>query len=166
MNIFKQYFPLTLLKVNPLDLPQSVPFFKHNLWFYFVVELFIQANMIDPSEAFFEVILETCLTLMFVGFILFLNKSTHLFVQIATAVLFCENVVAFFGVPVVIWLTVSESILSYYLMGLLILWDFVLITYIVRCVLSINMAASLTISFFYFMMTYFGAYGITLLLFG
>ncbi len=165
MNIFKLYLPLCWLKVNPLDLPRSVAFFKQNLWFYFIVELFIQANMIDPTEAFFEVILETALTLSFIGLILFLNKNSHLFVQIATAVLFCENVVAFFGVPVVIWLTVSESMLSYYLMGMLILWDFILITNIIKNILSINLAASLTISLFYFVMTYFGAYGVTLLLF-
>jgi len=165
MNIFKLYLPLCLLKINPLDLPESKTFFKQNLWFYFIVELFIQANMIDPSEALIEVVIETFLTLNFVALILFLNKSSHLFIQIATAVLFCENIVAFFGVPVVIWLTVSESILSYYLFGLLILWDFVLITYILKSILSINLAASLTISLFYFFMTYIGAYGITLLLF-
>ena len=165
MNTFKLYLPLCWLKVNPLDLPRSVEFLKQNFWFYFIVELFIQANMIDPSEAFFEVIVETLLTFGFVWLILFLNKSTHLFVQIITAVLFCENVVAFFGVPVVIWLTVSESMISYYLFGLLIFWDFVLITYIIKKVLSINTAASLTISFFYFVMTYVGAYSLTLLLF-
>jgi hypothetical protein len=121
--------------------------------------------MIDPSEAVFEVVIETALTMAFVGLILLLNKNTHLFIQIATAVLFCENVIAFFGVPVVIWLTVSESIFSYALFGLLVFWDFILITYILKCVLSINIAASLTISFFYFMMTYFGAYSLTLLLF-
>ncbi len=165
MNIFKLYLPICLLKVNPLDLPKSVDFFKKNLWFYFIVELFIQANMIEPSEALFEVIIETCLTMAFVGLILLLNKSTHLFIQIATAVLFCENVVAFFGVPVVIWLTVSESIFSYYLFGLLVLWDFILITFILRSILSINLAASLTISTFYFIMTYVGAYSLTLLLF-
>ena len=165
MNTFKLYLPLCWLKVNPLDLPKSVVFLKQNFWFYFIVELFIQANMIDPSEAFFEVIVETALTFGFVGLILFLNKSTHLYVQIITAVLFCENVVAFFGVPVVIWLTVSESMISYYLFGLLMLWDFVLITFIIKKVLSINTAASLTISFFYFMMTYAGAYGLTLLIF-
>jgi len=165
MNIFKLYLPICFLKANPLDLPESMTFFKQNLWFYFIVELFIQANMIDPSEAFFEVVIETGLTLCFVGLILFLNKSTHLYIQIVTTVLFCENVVAFFGVPVVIWLTVSESILSYYLFALLILWDFVLITYILKSILSINMAASLSISFFYFIMTYFGAYALTLLLF-
>ncbi len=165
MNIFKLYLPLCWLKENPVDLPRSTKFLKQNLIFYFIVELFIQANMIDPTEAFFEVIIETALTLGFVGFILLLNKTIHLYVQIITAVLFCENVIAFFGVPVVIWLTISENLLSYYLMGSLILWDFILITYIIKKVLSINTAASLTISFFYFMMTYAGAYGITLLLY-
>lgn len=165
MNIFKLYLPLCWLKVNPVDLPSSVKFLKQNLWFYFIVELFIQANMIDPTEAFIEVIIETSLTLCFVGLILFLNKNTHLYIRIITAVLFCENVIALFGVPVVIWLTISENLLSYYLMGLLVLWDFVLITFIIKKVLSINTAASLTISFFYFMMTYAGAYGVTLLLF-
>ncbi|MCF6249667.1 MAG: hypothetical protein L3J75_00155 [Methylococcaceae bacterium] len=165
MDTLKLYLPLCWLKVNPLDLPKSVTFLKQNFWFYFIVELFIQANMIDPSEAFFEVIVETTLTFSFVWLILFLNKTTHLYVQIISAVLLCENVIAFFGVPIVIWLTVSEDILSYYLMGFLILWDFVLITYIIKKVLSINTAASMTISFFYFMMTYAGAYALTLLLF-
>lgn len=165
MDIFKLYLPLCWLKTNPLDLPRSVDFLKKNLWFYFIVELFIQANMIDPYEAFFEVVVETSLTLCFVGLILFLNKTQHLYVQIVTAVLFCENVIAFFGVPIVMWLTVSEDLLSYYLMALLIIWDFILITFIIKKVLSINTAASLTISFFYFIMTYAGAYGLTLLLF-
>jgi hypothetical protein len=121
--------------------------------------------MIDPSEAFFEVVIETLLTFSFVGLLLFLNKTTHLYVQIITAVLFCENIVAFFGVPIVIWLTVGENIISYYLMGVLILWDYILITFIIKKVIAINLAASLTISFFYFMMTYAGAYSLTLLLF-
>ncbi len=165
MNIFKLYLPVCWLKINPLDLPKSIQFFKQNLWFYFIVELFIQANMIDPTEAFVEVVLETSLTLAFVALILFLNKSSHLYIQIATTVLFAENVVAFFGVPVVIWLTVSDSIYSYYLFAVLTIWDFILITFIIKSVLSINTPASLTISFFYFLMTYFGAYGVTLLLF-
>ncbi|MCK5830075.1 MAG: hypothetical protein KAH20_07195 [Methylococcales bacterium] len=165
MDTFKLYLPLCWLRANPVDLPRSLGFFKQNLLFYFILELFIQANMIDPSEAVFEVIIETTFTLAFVGLILFLNKTTHLYVQIISAVLFCENIIAFFGVPIVIWLTVSEDALSYYLLGLLVLWDFILITYIVKNVLSINLAASLTISFFYFGMTYAGAYAITTMLF-
>ncbi|KAF3981525.1 MAG: hypothetical protein HFP81_06330 [Methylococcales symbiont of Hymedesmia sp. n. MRB-2018] len=165
MSNFKTYLPICFLKVNPLDLPRSVTFLKQNFWFYFLIELLIQANMIEPSEALFEVIIETLLTFGFVGLILFLNKTTHLYVQIVTAVLFCENVVAFFIVPTITWLTVSDSIISYYFMAVLILWDFILITFILKKVIAVNLAASLTISFFYFMMTYLGAYGLTLLLF-
>lgn len=165
MDTFKLYLPLCWLKANPVDLPRSTSFLNQNLVFYFILELFIQANMIDPFEALFEVLIETTLTISFVALILFLNKTTHLYVQILSAVLFCENVIAFFGVPVVIWLTVSEDALSYYLMGFLVLWDFILITFIIKKVLLINMAASLTISLFYFAMTYAGAYALTLLFF-
>lgn len=165
MSTFKAYLPLCFLKTNPLDLPSSNLFLKQNLIFYFIVELFIQANMIDPVEALIEVIIETSFTLAFVAIILMLTKSMYMYVQIISAVLFCENVVAFFGVPTVIWLTISEDILSYYLAGALVLWDFILITYIIKEVVSINLAASLTLSLFYFGMTYFGAYGVTLILF-
>ncbi|KAF3977234.1 MAG: hypothetical protein HFP77_08020 [Methylococcales symbiont of Iophon sp. n. MRB-2018] len=165
MNNFKTYLPICFLKVNPLDLPKSVTFLKQNFWFYFLIELFIQANMIDPAEALFEVIIETLLTFGFVGLILFLNKTTHLYVQIITAVLFCENVVAFFIVPTLTWLAASDSIISYCFMAALILWDFILITFIIKKVIAVNLVASLTLSFFYFMMTYLGAYGLTLLLF-
>lgn len=165
MSTFKSYLPLCWLGADPLDLPRSDTFFEKNIVFYFFVELFIQANMIDPSEAFFEVVLETTLTMGFVGLILLLNKTTHLYLQILTAVLFCENIVALFGVPVVIWLTVTDDMLSYILMGILVFWDYVLITYIVKKILSINILASLVISFFYFILTYFGAYSITVMLF-
>lgn len=165
MSNFSAYLPLCVLKENPLELPMSKAFLIQNFWFYFLVELFIQANMIDPSEAFFEVIIETTLTFCFVAIILYLNKTSHLYVQIITAVLFCENVVAFFGVPVVVWLTVDESIISYFTLGLLVLWDYILITFIIKKVIAINLAASLTVSFFYFLITYVGAYGLTLLIF-
>lgn len=165
MHPFKLYLPLSWFNVNPVDLPNSSVFLKQNLIFYFIVELFIQANMIDPTEAFVEVVIETSFTLGFVWLILALNNTSHLYIKIITAVLFCENIVAFFGVPIVIWLTVSEDLLSYYLLAALIVWDYALITYIVKKVLSINTLASLTISFFYFVMTYAGAYGVTLILF-
>ena len=165
MSTFSLYLPLCWLKTNPLDLPSSDSFLKKNIIFYFIVELFIQANMIDPTEAFIEVIIETSFTLAFVAIILLFTKSMHLYVQIISAVLFCENVVAFFGVPAVIWLTITENPISYYLAGALVIWDYVLITYIIKEVLSIILAASLILSFFYFGMTYFGAYGVTLILF-
>lgn len=140
-------------------------FFKQNLLFYFVVEYFMQANMTDdPFESFTEVSIETLLTLMFIGFILHLNKSLYAYIQVTTAILVCANIVSLFVIPVLIWLTVSEDLLSYYTLGLLFIWEFTLIAYIFRKVLSINLPASLAISVLYFTVAYLGAFAIGQLL--
>lgn len=161
MDVLRQYLPLCWLKNNPLELPRSVDFFKQNLLFYFVVEYFMQANMTDdPIESFTEVGIETLLTLMFIGIMLFFNKTLYAYVQVTTAIILCANIVALFVIPVLIWLTVSEEPLSYYLLGLLLFWDYALVTYIIRQVLSINLFASLVLSLFYFTATYFGAFAL------
>lgn len=166
METFKQYLPLCWFSANPLDLPRSVRFLQQNLWFYFGLELFIQINMIDDIEAFFEVTLETGLTMSFAAIILLLNKSMHAYVQVTSSILFCENVVAVFVLPVMLWLTVTDSEISYLLMLLLIIWDFSLVSYVCKRVLGINKAAACVMAFFYFCYTYGLAYGLTTLVMG
>jgi len=166
MNIFRQYLPLCWFAENPMDLPESSRFFKQNLAFYFILELFIQVNMIDSFEAFVEVTLETLMTIGFVAIILALNKSTRLYIQIASAVLFCENIVAVFALPIIVWLTVTDDKISYFAIFMLGFWDFTLITFISRKVLSINTAAACIVSLTYFLATYGGAYGISTLISG
>ncbi|MCL7422368.1 MAG: hypothetical protein M8364_15865 [Methylobacter sp.] len=114
----------------------------------------------DPVESFYEVTLETGLTLLFIGTMLLINKSLYVFIQIATAFLFTENVVAIFLVPVIVWLTTTDSVLSYYTFAGLALWQYALITYLIRCTLSINIPAALTLSFLYFILTYGAAFGL------
>ena len=161
----RQYLPLSWFKHNPLELTRSVSFFKQNLLFYFVVEYFMQANMTDdPLESFTEVSIETLLTLMFIGFVLRLNKSLYAYIQVTTAIIFCANIVSLFVIPVLIWLTVTEDLLSYYTMGLLFLWEFTVIAYIFRKTHAINFAASLALSVFYFTVAYLGAFAIGQLL--
>ncbi|WP_333876933.1 hypothetical protein [Methylobacter sp.] len=161
MDVLRQYLPLCWLKNNPLELPRSVDFFKQNLLFYFVVEYFMQANMTDdPIESFTEVSIETLLTLIFIGIMLFVNRTLYAYVQVTTAIIFCANIVAVFVVPVLIWLTISEEPLSYYVLSLLLFWDYALVTYIIKQVLSINLFASLVLSLFYFTATYFGAFAL------
>jgi len=161
MDVFKQYLPLCWLKGNPLALPRSTAFFKANLVFYFVVEYFMQTNMVDnPIEAFFEISIEIMLTLTFIALTLTLNKSLYAFIQIATTLLFCENAASIPGAPVLAWLTVTEDLLSYYTFGLIVFWEFLLIAYVFKQTLSINRAASFVMSLLYFMATYLGAYGL------
>jgi len=161
IEALKQYLPLCWFKNNPLNLTKSLAFFNQNLLFYYLVEYFLQTNMVDdPIESFFEVTLETSLTLLFIGLMLLLNKSLFAFIQVATAVLFCENVVSIFAIPVLVWLTVSDSPFSYYVFSLLALWDFALITYIFKRVLVINLTASAALAVFYFVMTYGAAFAL------
>jgi hypothetical protein len=164
-EILRQYLPLCWFKHNPLELTRSMSFFQQNLLFYFIVEYFMQANMTDdPFESFTEVSIETLLTLLFIGFILRLNKTLYAYIQVTTAILLCANVVSLFVVPVLIWLTVSEDLLSYYSFGLLFIWEFTLIAYIFRKTLAINIAASFALSVFYFTVAYLGAFAIGQLL--
>jgi hypothetical protein len=161
MEVFKQYLQLCWLKNNPLELPRSVDFFKKNLLFYFVVEYFMQVNMTDdPFESLVEVSIETLLTLILIGIMLFFNRTLYAYIQVTTAIIFCANVVGLLVVPVLIWLTIGEDTLSYYFLVLFLFWGFVLITHIIRQVLSINFFASMVLSIFYFIMTYFGAFAL------
>jgi hypothetical protein len=165
MDTLKHYLPLCWFKSEPLELTRSVIFFKYNIAFYFIVEFFLQANMTDdPLESFYEVIFETLLSVLFVGIMLFLNKSLYAFVQIATAMLFCSNVVSFFLIPVLVWLTISENAISFYLVGILLFWDYTLATYVIKRVLMLNLAASSVLSLFYALFTYFGAFALGQLL--
>lgn len=161
MDILKQYLPLCWLRNNPLELPRSVYFFKQNLLFYFVSEYLMQTNMTDdPLESFTEVSIEIFLTLFFIGVMLFFNRTLYAYVQVATAIIFCANIIGLFVVPVLIWLTVSEVPLSYYFFALLLFWDYAVVTHIIRQVLSVNIFASLVLALFYFTATYFAAFAL------
>jgi hypothetical protein len=161
VDLIKQYLPLCWFKHNPLELTRSTSFFRQNLIFYYLVEYFMQANMTDdPFESFYEVSFEVILTLLFIGILLFFNKTLYAFIQVSTALMLCANVVSLFIVPVMIWLTVSDDPLSYYITFSLILWDYALVTYIIKKVVDINILASMALSLLYFITTYFGAFGL------
>lgn len=114
----------------------------------------------DPLESFYEVTFETLLTLFFIGVILFFNKTLYAYIQVSTAILVCANVVSLFIVPVAVWLTVSEDALSYYVLSLLVIWDYALVTYIFKQTLNINLPASIALALLYFTLTYFGAFAL------
>ncbi len=161
IEILKQYLPLCWLKQNPLKLTRSMSFFKQNLLIYFIVEYFMQTNMTDdPFESFTEVTLQIFLTLMFISFILRINNMLYAFIEVTSSLLVCANTVSFFIIPVLIWLTVNEDILSYYCLALLLIWEFIVMAYIFKKTLAINSAASLALSALYYIITYLGAFSL------
>jgi hypothetical protein len=161
IEILKQYLPLCWLKQNPLKLTRSMSFFKQNLLIYFIVEYFMQTNMTDdPFESFTEVTLQIFLTLVFISFILRINNMLYAFIEVTSSILVCANTVSFFIIPVLIWLTVNEDILSYYCLALLLIWEFIVMAYILKKTLVINSAASLALSALYYIITYLGAFSL------
>ncbi|MGR9052510.1 MAG: hypothetical protein ACU84J_07670 [Gammaproteobacteria bacterium] len=152
------YVPLSWFKNNPLELPRSVSFFRKNLIFYILVELFIQVNVADLLESVVEVALETALTLLFVAALLFLKKALAGYIPAATSFLVCENVVAAIALPVFVWLTTTDDLLSYYILGALVIWDIAIITYLIKRILATNVVNAFFLSLFYFLVTYVGAF--------
>lgn len=166
MELIRYYLPLCWLNVSALELPSSTRFFKYNIYFYFGMVFFIKFNMSDDLETVFEVLIETGLTLGFIALVLGLNGTFHTYVQVASAILFCENAVGIFLVPIVFWVTVAEDALSYSALAVFFLWDMLMIARIFKDVLMINRPASLVMSLFYFLSSYGGAYGIYSLIAG
>ncbi len=161
MEAIKQYLRLCWFDVNPLVLEESTGFLKLNLLFFALVQFFLQANMTDdPYESFFEIIFEISLSLIFVGVMLFFDKRLYAYVQVTTAIFFCTNALSIFFIPVIVWLTVTDEPLSYYLMSLLIIWFYALITQIIRLALTIDLLASSALSLLYIIVVYLGAVGL------
>jgi hypothetical protein len=161
MDVLREYLALCWLNNDPLELPRSVGLFKKSLLIYFIVGYLLQANIIDdPLESFYEISLQIILMMAFIGIMLSLNKTLYVYVQVCTAFMFSANIIAAFIVPVMVWLTVSEDLYSYYLFFLLLAWYFSIISYIIKFTLDINVPASLVIALLYFIATYLGAFAL------
>ena len=166
MDIIKQYLALCCFYVSPLELPRSVRFFKNNLIFNFLIFCFIHFNMTDDIESISEVLIETLLNLGFIALTLLLNRSTYTFIQVASAILFCENVVGILLVPIMFWATVAEDWWSYSALGAALLWSWLMVGTIFQKVLNINILAGLVISLFYFLFSFGGGFAINSFLTG
>lgn len=165
MDIVKYYLRLCWFDANPLDLVESSGFFKLNVVIYAVVQYFLQTNMTDdPFESFFEVTFELLFTFIFVAMMLFFDKRLYAYSQVTTAILFCTNILSGFFIPIMVWLTVTDEPLSYYVMTILVLWFYALITHIIKVTLTINLLASLALALLYFIVIYLGSIGLGQLL--
>jgi len=164
--MINQYLALCWFAVSPLELPRSTRFFKNNLVFNFLIFSFIHFNMTDDIESISEVIIETLLNLGFIALTLLFNRSMHTFIQVASAVLFCENIVAIFLIPIMFWATVSENWWGYGTLGCVLVWVGVMIAAVFKKALRINALAGMVMSLFYFLFSFGGGFAINSFLTG
>jgi hypothetical protein len=161
MEILREYLALCWFNNDPLALPRSESLFRKNLVIYFIVGYLLQANMIDdPVESLYEISFQIVLMLSFIALMLMLNKTLYVYVQVTTAFIFTANILSILVVPVMVWLTVSEYVYSYYLLFFLLAWYFAIVTYTIKHTLIINLPASMVLALIYFIVTYLGAFAI------
>lgn len=161
METLREYLAICWLQNDPLELPRSSSLFKNSILVYFIVGYLLQANMIDdPFEAFYEISFQIVLMLTFIAIMLILNKTLYIYLQVTTAIIFSANIVSGFVVPVMVWLTITEDLYSYYTLFFLLGWYYMIVTYIIRYTLIINIPASLVLALLYFLATYWGAFAL------
>jgi len=166
MDIIKQYLNLCWFSVSPLELPRSTLFFKINLIVSLALFFFIQFNMTDEIESISEVILETLLNLGFIALALWLNKNMHAYIQVGSAIMFCENVMAGLLIPVMFWVTVAEDWLSYGVLLTGMFWNWLMVGVIFKHALNITLLAGLVMSLFYIIFSFGGGFALNSFLTG
>lgn len=166
MDTIKQYCALCWFSASPLDLPRSSAFFRTNLIVSLVLFFFIQFNMTDEIESISEVILETLLNLGFIALALWLNKNMHAYVQVGSAIMFCENVVAALLIPVMFWVTVAEDWLSYSVLLSGMFWNWLMVGVVFKHALNITLLAGLVMSLFYLLFSFGGGFALNSFLTG
>ncbi|MCQ8128861.1 hypothetical protein [Methylomonas rivi] len=122
--------------------------------------------MTDDFESISEVFIETLLNLSFIALTLWLNRSMHTFIQVASAILFCENFTSLLILPIMFWATVAEDWLSYGTLLIIILWNWALIGAIFKKILDINVFAGLVMSLFYLLFSFGGGFAVNSFLTG
>lgn len=166
--MFNEYIQLCWLSGYPDDLPIDRKFMWINLAIYLVLGIFIQANISDPVEAFIQILIEVVITLVFIAVLLFKDGSAYNFERFLTAILVCENFVYALALPLAFWFIFAKGTnyagYPVYLGAALIIWSVIIIAYILRGLFGYNWKISGSVSVLYFILTYFGSFGLLMMI--
>jgi hypothetical protein len=162
MRLLKNYLMLCWFKNSPVDLQPSRSFIWKNVLFYITVGIIVEANISDPAEATVEIFVETVVTISLILTLLIFTRKLHLFKQLLTALIVCENFILVLGMITEI-LDVLAQKTEYkdypiYLGGALVMWFIAIVGYIMRQMFSFEMLKSTLLALFYFVFTYAGTF--------
>ncbi len=165
--MLKDYLQLCWLSGYPEDLPTERRFLLINIIVYLSLGLFIQGNISDPVEAFVQILIEVVITLLFITVLLLKDGSAYNFERFLTGILVCENFVYALGLPILFWYIFAKgsTFSSYpiYIGMILMVWSVVIIAYLLKGLFDFNWKTSTSLSVLYFILTYFGSFGLLLM---
>ena len=160
-NILNQNLKLCFFKGTLVDQVRSVPFLRLALIVNILLGIFVQANITEPLDAFIQIFLQIMVTIIYITLLLYYIKSLNFFVQMLTAILVSQNFLYFIGVPLTIWVTITDELLVYYALGGLLFWGIAIIAYILRQLLFFDVAFSIIMALIFYLIVYGGAFFIS-----
>ncbi len=165
--MLKDYLQICWLSGYPEDLPTDRKFLLINLVVYLLLGLFIQGNISDPVEAFVQILIEIVITVLFMAALLLKDGSSYNFGRFLTAILVCENFIYILSLPLAFWFIFAKggdyAAYPVYIGIILILWSIVIIAYLLRGLFDFEWSISAALSVLYFIFTYFGSFGLLLM---
>ncbi len=163
MEHLKQYISLCWFKGSLDETPESIPLLKKALIFYVVGGIFVITNMTGFIEAIIEVFIEIFLIFAFVAIVLFFTKDLTQYWKVLTSFFICQDFISIFALPLLIWVTVTDDSLAYYLLGAVMLWGVAIIAYINNQIISLGSFPSFLLSLTFFLGVYGGGFILMLL---
>jgi hypothetical protein len=144
---------------NNRDLPQSRQLLSTSLIVHFFLGLVILALLVDPVEASIQISAKLVFSFFFVLVAVVLARKFSLFLPAITAIIMCENLIAFIGLPVVFWLHSTETVvIPFYITVALVVWGVAVTGFIVRQLFSIKLGSAAIVSVLYFLVADLGSF--------
>lgn len=153
------FITLCFFMNNDGELPQSRQLLSTSLITHFFLGLGILALLIDPVEASIQISAKLVFSLFFVLVAVVLARKLSMFVPTMTAIIMCENLIALIGLPVVVWLHISETVvIPFYITMALVVWGLAVTGFILRQMFSIKLGSAAIVSVLYFLVADLGSF--------
>jgi hypothetical protein len=154
-----RFITLCFFMQNHQDLPRSQKLLRISLVIHFFLGLVILALMIDPVEASIQISAKMVFSLFFVLIAVLFARKFSLFLPAITAIIMCENLIAFIGLPVAFWMhSVEEVVIPFYISVALVVWGLAVTGFILRKLFSIKLGSAAMVSVLYFLVADLGSF--------
>lgn len=154
-ELIKLYWEICIFKKAPQDVPYSRFVFWLSMIVYASIGLLAAHLSGNWLTAIFQVIIEILLITGFTGVLLLLSNKTARFIQTTSAMLGTDALISFLSLPVLsVMITARMTNLPYYLLGVLMLWHWLVTGYIFSNALSKPFLLGVTVSLLYLLGSY------------
>ncbi len=154
VELIKLFFSICLFKKGPQDIPVSIRLYRLLIVVYVGVGF---VNLILSSDIFnttLQVFVQLMLVLGFCQIILFFAKKKERYLQTVCAFIATDTLISFLALPAMVLLNGQTSVLAFFYIILLMIWNWIVSGYILSQALDQRFTFGLGLAFLYILLTY------------